>query len=556
VTTTPTFSRRSVLAGGAGAVAVTTAAPGARAVADHQVFRHGVASGDPLPRAVVLWTRVTPTATATPGSGAGPRVRVTWEIATDRGFREVVRRGAVRTGSARDHTVKVDATRLRPDTAYYYRFTCRGETSPVGRTRTAPARNATPDGLRFGVVSCANLQAGWFSAYRHLARRDDLHAVIHLGDYLYEYAPGEYGYGRANTDIRPHAPAREMVSLADYRQRHAQYKTDPDLRALHARHPFIVTWDDHEVTNDAWRDGAENHQPAEGDYAARRAAAHRAYDEWMPVRMSGTAATGDGTRLFRTLRFGALAELSMLDLRTYRDQQATTPAPSPVPTPTGGTDGTIAGRAQLDWLKQRLRRGGPQWKLVGNPVMIAPVTFAQVPHDLVDPVNDVTGLLPRDGAPYNVDQWDGYTRDRRELFEHIRDQGLRDVVFLTGDIHSGWACDLPHDVATYPLGDSAGVELVCTSVTSNNLKDITGSPARTSSLAVEAVIQTNNRHVKYLNFDDHGYSVLDVTPERVQMDWYVIGDRADRGAPSSWTASWATRSGTNRVQAASGPVGA
>jgi alkaline phosphatase D len=545
-----------VIAGGAGAAALAGGAQAAAARPRHETFQHGVASGDPAPRMVVLWTRVTPTAAAAPGSGAGPRVTVTWEVATDRGFRDVVRRGSVRTGPARDHTVKVDATRLRPDTAYFYRFTCRGETSPVGRTRTAPARNATPDGLRFGVVSCANLQAGWFSAYRHLARRDDLHAVIHLGDYLYEYAPGEYGYGRANTDIRPHVPAREMVGLADYRQRHAQYKADPDLRALHARHPFIVTWDDHEVTNDAWRDGAENHQPAEGDYAARRAAAHRAYDEWMPVRMSGTAATGDGTRLFRTLRFGALAELSMLDLRTYRDQQATTPAPSPVPSPTGGTDGTITGRAQLDWLKQRLRRGGPQWKFVGNPVMIAPVTFAQLPHDLVDPVNDVTGLLPRDGAPYNVDQWDGYTEDRRELFAHIRDQGLRDVVFLTGDIHSGWACDLPYDAATYPLGDSAGVELVCTSVTSNNLKDITGTPRRTSSLAVEAVIQTNNRHVKYLNFDDHGYSVLDVTPERVQMDWYVIGDRADRGASSSWTASWATRSGTNRVQAVSGPVDA
>jgi alkaline phosphatase D len=545
-----------VIAGGAGAAALAGGAHAAAARPRHEIFQHGVASGDPLPRAVVLWTRVTPTAAATPGSGAGPRLTVTWEVATDRGFRDVVRKGSVRTGPSRDHTVKVDATRLRPDTAYFYRFTCRGETSPVGRTRTAPARNATPDGLRFGVVSCANLQAGWFSAYRHLARRDDLQAVIHLGDYLYEYAPGEYGYGRANTDIRPHAPAREMVGLADYRQRHAQYKTDPDLRALHARHPFIVTWDDHEVTNDAWRDGAENHQPAEGDYAARRAAAHRAYDEWMPVRMSGTAATGDGTQLLRTLRFGALAELSMLDLRTYRDQQATTPAPSPVPSPTGGTDGTITGRAQLDWLKQKLRRGGPQWKLVGNPVMIAPVTFAQLPHDLVDPVNDVTGLLPRDGAPYNVDQWDGYTEDRRELFAHIRDQGLRDVVFLTGDIHSGWACDLPYDASTYPLGDSAGVELVCTSVTSNNLKDITGTPRRTSSLAVEAVIQTNNRHVKYLNFDDHGYSVLDVTPERVQMDWYVIGDRADRGAPSSWTASWATRSGTNRVQAVSAPVDA
>ncbi len=547
------LSRRAVLAGSAGAAAVIGSASPGRAASDP--FLHGVASGDPLPRAVVLWTRVTPTPDATPGSGRGPRVTVTWEVATDRRFRHVVRRGRTTTGPARDHTVKVDVTRLRPGTAYYYRFSARGATSPVGRTRTAPARTATPDRLRFGVVSCANLQAGWFSAYRHLAARDDLDAVIHLGDYLYEYAPGEYGHGRANTDIRPHVPAREMVGLADYRQRHAQYKADPDLRALHARHPFIVTWDDHEVTNDAWREGAENHQPDEGDYVTRRAAAHRAYDEWMPVRMSGTAATGDGTQLFRSLRFGALAELSMLDLRTYRDRQAATPAPSPVPGPGGGSDGTITGRAQMDWLKQRLRRGGAQWKLVGNPVMIAPVTFAQLPRDLVDPVNDVTGLLPSDGLPYNVDQWDGYTRDRRELFDHIRDQGLRDVVFLTGDIHSGWACDLPYDPATYPLGDSAGVELVCTSVTSNNLKDITGTPPRTSSLAVEAVIQTNNRHVKYLNFDDHGYSVLDVTPERVQMDWYVIGDRTDRRAGSSWSASWATRSGTNKVHAASAPVG-
>jgi alkaline phosphatase D len=552
--TPPNLTRRTVLASGAGAAAVAGAATSARAAATHRTFQHGVASGDPLPRAVVLWTRVTPTPDATPGSGLGPRVHVVWEVATDRRFRDVVRRGRTTTGPARDHTVKVDATRLRPDTAYFYRFTVRGETSPVGRTRTAPARAASPDRLRFGVVSCANLQAGWFTAYRHLAARDDLHAVIHLGDYLYEYGPGEYGYGRDNVDVRPHVPAPEMLSLADYRPRPAQYKADPDLRALHARHPFIVTWDDHEVANDQWSGGAENHQPTEGDYLARRAAAHRAYDEWMPVRLDGTADLRDGTRMFRRLRFGSLAELSMLDLRTYRDQQAKTPAPSPVPSPQGGGDGTITGRAQLDWLKQRLRRGGPQWKLVGNPVMIAPVTFAQLPHDLVDPVNDVTGLLPRDGAPYNVDQWDGYTRDRRELFEHIRDQGLRDVAFLTGDIHSGWACDLPYDASTYPLGDSAGVELVCTSVTSNNLKDITGSPPRTSSLAVEAVIQTNNRHVKYLDFDDHGYSVLDVTPERVQMDWYVVGDRADRSAGSSWTASWATRSGTNKVQAVSAPV--
>ena len=556
--TPPNLTRRAVLATGAGAAAVAGSASAARSAGAHQPFQpfqHGVASGDPLPDAVVLWTRVTPTPDATPGSGLGPAVTVGWEVASDRRFKNVVRRGRVATDAARDHTVKLDASGLRPDTAYFFRFAAGGQQSPVGRTRTAPAETSQPDHLRFGVVSCANLQAGWFSAYRHLAARDDLQAVIHLGDYLYEYAPGEYGYGRSNTDIRPHVPAREMVALADYRQRHAQYKTDPDLQALHARHPFIVTWDDHEVANDQWRDGAENHQPDEGDYATRRAAAHRAYDEWMPVRLAGTTDLGDGTQLFRTLRFGALAELSMLDLRTYRDQQAATPAPSPVPSPQDGGDRTITGRGQLDWLKERLRRDGPQWKLVGNPVMIAPVTFAQLPHDLVDPVNDVAGLLPRDGAPYNVDQWDGYTDDRRELFDHIRDNGVKDVVFLTGDIHSGWACDLPYDASTYPLGDSAGVELVCTSVTSNNLKDITGTPRRTSSLAVEAVIQTNNRHVKYLNFDDHGYSVLDVTPERVQMDWYVIGDRADRAAGTSWTASWATRSGTNKVHAVSAPVG-
>ncbi|MCD6639896.1 MAG: alkaline phosphatase D family protein [Nocardioides sp.] len=549
MTTSHPLPRRTVLAGSVGAgLAAATATPSALAdsvTGDRwKVFAHGVASGDPLPRAVVLWTRVTPTRHATPGSGRGPRVSVVWQVATDRRFRTIVRQGRVTTRPGRDHTVKVDATRLAPDTEYFYRFRMGTHTSPVGRTRTAPARRSMPDNLRLGIVSCANLQAGWFSAYRHLAARDDLHAIVHLGDYLYEYAPGGYGSGQDNVDVRRHVPAREIVSLADYRQRHAQYKSDPDLRALHARHPFIVTWDDHESANDAWRGGAENHQPGEGSWAARRARAHRAYDEWMPVRMSGSAALGDGTRLFRSLRFGMLAELSMLDLRTYRDQQTS---------PTG-SKGTITGRAQLDWLKARLRRGGPQWKLVGNPVMIAPVTFAQLPHDLVDPVNDVTGLLPRDGAPYNVDQWDGYTADRRELFEHIRDQGLRDVVFLTGDIHSGWACELPYDASTHPLGDSAGVELVCTSVTSNNLKDITGTPPRTTSLAVEGIIKTANRHVKYLNFDDHGYSVLDVTPERAQMDWYVIGSRTDKATGTRWATSWLTRSGTNTLTQAAGPV--
>ena len=165
---------------------------------------------------------------------------------------------------------------------------------------------------------------------------------------------------------------------------------------------------------------------------------------------------------------------------------------------------TITGKEQLQWLKDSLDRIGPQWKVIGNPVMIAPVTFAGVPDALLDPINDVTGLLPEDGLPYNVDQWDGYTADRKEVFKHIRNHQVSDALFVTGDIHSAWAAELPYDPASYPLGDSAGVEFVCSSVTSNNLKDITGTPPRTTSLAVEAAILANNRHIKYLNFDDHG----------------------------------------------------
>jgi alkaline phosphatase D len=549
--------RRTVLAtGAAGAAAVPVIArtPAlATSAADRRVFAHGVASGDPLPRAVLIWTRVTPTDAATPGSGRGPTVTVRWEVATDAGFDHVVRRGEATTGPSRDHTVKVDVTGLKPATWYHYRFSYGSSRSRVGRTRTAPARRATPGHLRFGVVSCANLQAGWFSAYRHLAARDDLHAVLHLGDYLYEYAPGEYGYGQSNEDIRPHEPAREMVALGDYRKRHAQYKTDPDLQDLHARYPWIVTWDDHEVTNDQWRDGAENHQPeTEGSYVRRRARAHRAYDEWMPVRMSGTADLRDGTRLFRRLRFGKLAEISMLDLRTYRDEQSDQ-------TGVSDPERTILGTTQLRWLRDSLMRRGPQWKLVGNPVMISPVDFATLPDELTGAVNDVTGLLPEDGVPYNTDQWDGYTADRNRVLRHLLNHSVEDVVFVTGDIHSGWACELPVDASDYvyenPARVSVGVEFVCSSVTSNNLKDITGDPSGATSTVVEEGIKANNRHIRYLNFDDHGYSVLDLTPKRAQMDWFVIGDRADKDTDVRWEASWRTRSGTSRIEPVDSPVG-
>ena len=276
-----TLDRRTLLATGtatAGAATLTTIVPDAAGSSPgprRDYFRHGVASGDPLPHAVLIWTRVTPTAASKPGSGKGPRVDVRWEVATDRHFRHVVRRGTFTTGASRDHTVKVDVTGLRPARWYYYRFTFENGRSRVGRLRTAPAHDALPGHVRFGVVSCANWQAGYFGAYRGLAARDDLHAVVHLGDYFYEYAPGQYGAGSADADVRKHVPAKEIVTLADYRQRHAQYKTDPDLQDLHAKYPWIVTWDDHEVANDQWSGGAENHTPGGHGRAARGSRPHR-----------------------------------------------------------------------------------------------------------------------------------------------------------------------------------------------------------------------------------------------------------------------------------------
>jgi alkaline phosphatase D len=514
-------------------------------------FRHGVASGDPTPHRVVLWTRVTPTEAAQPGSGKGPRVTVRWQVARDARFTRIVDRGSFVTGPSRDHTVKVDADGLAPGTTYYYRFLYDGQASRVGRTRTAPAYDADNGNVRFGVASCANWQAGWFSSYRHLADRDDLDFILHLGDYVYEYGVGEYGMGIDNVDVRKHDPAHEMVSLSDYRRRHAQYKTDTDLKRLHAKYAFVLTWDDHERMDNSYKDGGVNHNAGEGSFAARSAAAYKAYDEWMPVRLSGTSELGDGTRIFRRLSFGRLAQISLLDLRTYRDEMVTVPADPAIDDPAR----TITGNGQMTWLKNTLDDQHSLWKLVGNPVMIAPVRAPSAYSGLIEKVNEATNgtvPLPTDGPPYNTDQWDGYTADRKELYQHLRDQGINNAVFLTGDIHSSWACDLPTDALAYKAtGSSVGTEFVCTSVTSNNLKDITGTPPRTTSIAVETAVTTANPHVKFLNFDDHGYAVVDINRSRLQMDYFKISARDDRKATATRMASWATTVNSNRVHAVS-----
>lgn len=503
-------------------------------------FRHGVASGDPLPDGILLWTRVTPTPDALPGSGKGPDLTVGWELAEDQAFTRIVARGTTVATAASDHTVKADVRGLRPATAYWYRFTAGTTLSPAGRTRTAPAADAA-SGIRFGVVSCANWEAGWFSPYRHLAARTDLDAILHLGDYIYEYATGSYP--AAKYTVRRHQPEHEIVSLADYRLRHATYKTDTDLQALHAAHPVVAIWDDHEFANDAWSGGAENHTTGtEGAWADRVAAAKRAYFEWMPVRTST-----EGT-VYRRLRFGKLADLHLLDLRSFRSQQAKV-GDGAVDDP----NRSITGRAQLDWLKSGLASSDAAWQLVGTSVMISPVAFGSLPAELLAPIAELLGL-PKEGIAINVDQWDGYTDDRKELLQHLTDRAIRNTVFLTGDIHMAWANDVPVKAATYPLSASAATEFVVTSVTSDNLDDILHVPAGTVSVLAAGALKAANRHVEWVDLDHHGYGVLDVTADRSQMDYYAVSDRADRDATASWARSYRTRNGTQRVERVYQPV--
>ena len=530
-----TVLRAAGLSTGAALVAGATLGAAAPAGAASAAFRHGVASGDPLPDGVLLWTRVTPSPDAVPGSGRGPDVQVTWQVAADPDFASVVRSGVFATGAHRDHTVKVDVGGLAAGTTYWFRFGLGGDFSTVGRTMTAPAVDAAINRIRLGVVSCSNWEGGYFSAYRHLAARGDLNLVLHLGDYLYEYGTGEFA--AAGRVIRPVQPSHEVLTLTDYRIRHGLYKTDPDLQALHATVPWVITWDDHEVANDQWAEGAENHTPGtEGSFAARVAAARQAYAEWMPVRL------GDDNRIYRRIRFGQLAELSMLDLRTYRSKQASGTA---VDDPAR----TITGEAQMNWLKQGLASSNARWKLVGNPVMISRLDVATLPAWLLGPLAKLIGI-PSNGYAPNSDAWDGYNADREELVDHLRAAGTRDVVFLTGDIHTSWA----NELVTRDTGHAnpAAAEFVVPSVTSDNIDDILGTPLL-SGLAA-SIIRAANAHVRWTELNEHGYGVLDVTASRCRMDWYRLTDRTRPDSGTRWVTGWSVGVGSSKLRKESAPA--
>jgi len=496
------------------------------AEADESPFQHGVASGDPLQDRVILWTRVTPPFPA-------DEIDVSWRIARDPGMSRVVAQGRSVAGVQRDYTVKLDVDGLEPGTTYYYRFEARGAQSPSGRTRTLPIGRV--DHARLAFLSCANLPAGLFNAYACVARRHDLDAVLHLGDYLYEFGNGLYGDGRALGRIPQ--PDREIVSLADYRRRHAQYKRDADLQAAHRQHPFICVWDDHEVANDAWKDGAANHDPdqGEGDWWLRKRAAMRAYLEWMPVRERGTM---DEPRLYRELRFGDLADLEMLDTRLIgRDRQAGTH-----PLQGGDYDArdpqvldparSMLGLQQEIWLDGRLalsQQRGATWRLIGQQVMLA--------------------QLSGDGgrSVMNLDQWDGYACARSRLFTSLRDARIDNLVVMTGDAHASFAAELQED--PWLRGDATparGIEFVTPAVSSPGVED----DAQAQRLG--ARLGSGSPHLKYIELQQRGYGLLDLTRERVQGEiWHV--ETVDRPSDREvLAAAFGSAAGESRLQRVSG----
>ncbi|WP_018255784.1 alkaline phosphatase D family protein [Salinispora mooreana] len=538
---TNSLDRRTLLrivGASAGTAVLASATLAGPAGATGSVFRHGVASGDPLPDGILLWTRLTPTEESQPGSGVGPEVTVTWQVAADPDFATLAAQGTVATGPARDHTVKVAVNGLTPATTYWFRFGYADAWSPTGRTMTAPAADADIDRIRLGVVSCSNWEAGYFAAYRHLAERGDLNLVVHLGDYLYEYGTGEFAAG--GTVVRSVRPGHETLTLQDYRVRHALYKSDPDLQTLHASVPWAITWDDHEVANDQWSGGAENHTPgAEGSFTDRMAAARQAYAEWMPVR------TGADGAIYRRLRFGRLADLSMLDLRTYRSEQASGLA-------VDDPERTITGEAQMAWLKAGLATSDAQWKLVGNPVMISRLDVGALPSWLLGPLGTLLGI-PQNGAVLNPDQWDGYNADRNELIDHLLATETRDVVFLTGDVHTSWANELT--TQSTGLTNPAAAEFVVPSVTSDNINDFLGMrEGNALSDLASGLIRSTNPHVRWNELDGHGYGVLEVTPQQCRMDWFHLVDRTQSSTGSRFVTGWSVTAGSSRLCQESAPL--
>jgi len=491
-------------------------------------FAHGVASGDPLADRVILWTRITATGTAD--------IDVGWEISETSDFSRTVASGSLRTGPASDFTVKVDATGLTANRSYFYRFGCYGQLSPVGRTKTLPTGSVSR--VRFAVFSCSNYPAGYFNVYADAARFDDIDVGLHLGDYIYEYAAGGYASQNAGTLGRVSKPATEIITLTDYRIRFQQYRTDPDLQAVHARMPFIAVWDDHELTNDTWSGGAENHDPAtEGLWSARRQMAIQAYHEWMPIRVPNTA---QPDKIYRSFDFGNLISLHMLDTRVIgRDKQLALAsyvgADRSFNSAAFTADVTnparqLMGAEQTTWLRNQMSKSTATWQILGQQVLMArmllpapmvlgttgyPAYFAIAAKVKAGVALSAAEqqLLTTTPVPYNLDAWDGY-HAARETVLNMAQTLNKNMVVLAGDTHNAWASDLADQ-----QGRAVGVEFGVPAVTSPGFETYfpTIAPATVAG-GMEELIGP----LQYAETASRGFVVLTVTPTEARAEYRYV----------------------------------
>lgn len=495
-----------------------------------ELFRHGVASGDPDASSVVLWTRVTV---------AAP-VEVEWELASDPRFARIVRQGRIVAGPERDFTVKVLVEGLEPGWRYFYRFRAGGVTSPIGQTRTLPVGRI--ERLGIALASCSNFAFGYFNAYDAIAHDAAVDFVLHTGDYIYEYGADGWGANAARQLGRVHEPANEIVSLLDYRTRHAQYKTDAGSQAMHAAKPLLACWDDHESANNPWTGGAQNHQPdKEGDWVDRRAASIQAYFEWMPVREPGLGRTR--MQFWRTWVFGDLATLSTLETRhtararqidydPYRKTISSFAAAREMERDTFGAVGRTMLARELEsdltaaWTKSKL--SNQPWRLIGNPM---PIARTRVP-DVVG-----LGLLPDPGSqakplsaavdlawkgkwnlPFYPDTWDGYEWARERLYSQAREAGVDDLVFLTGDSHSFWANRLAN-----AAGQPMGLELGTSGITSpGDFVESGFDPATAAKL--DASLAEHNPEVVWTDNLHQGYVRVVLTHEEGRASFIAMSN--------------------------------
>lgn len=504
-------NRRAFLASVSAAVAWPLANIRILEAADRKVrtsdypFQLGIASGDPAHDGVVLWTRLAPD----PIRGGGmphEDVRVQWQIARDEGMKHVVQKGTATAAADWAHAVHVEVQGLESDRTYWYQFKVGFDTSPVGRTRTAPNANVMVDRLRFAFASCQHYEYGYYTAFKHMAA-EDLSAVVHLGDYIYEE--------KATTNrVRQHN-GDETVTLDDYRNRHALYRTDPDLQAAHAAFPWIVTWDDHEFDNNYAADVSEEPNIIAEQFLKRRADAYKAYYEHMPLRRSSLP-MGPAMPLYRNISYGQLAEFSVLDTRQYRTDQPCGDRSKPLCDGVYAPDATLLGDAQEKWLFDRLTASPARWNVLAQQVMMARVD-----------------RKPGDAVAYNMDQWDGYDAGRQRLLQYLSDRRISNPVVLTGDIHSNWVNDLKIDFDDLSSATVA-TELVGTSISSGGDGAVTGK--ETPRVLAE------NPFVRFYNAE-RGYVRCELTPAQWQTDFRVVPVVSKPGGPCLTRASFVIENG-------------